>query len=424
MAATETLKPQAAANRATVSEAPSPALAPPPGNPRFPLFDGLRAIAVLGVFTFHVFEFSGRLGSGIDGRFAEVAVNGVLLFYAISGFLLYRPYVAAHAAGRSGPSPAAYGRRRALRILPAYWVALTLLAIFPGIIGVFSGDWWRYYGFLQLYAGRTVSGGIPVAWTLSVEVTFYIALPLWAFVMRRISFRDRAPGGSRRWLVVELLALSVVAAGGLAVQLPAARGGVGHLVGSSLAGASLWFAIGMAFAVVSVAVERGDAKLDAALRVVTEFPGACWVAAAAAFAGLMALVPRGGLLGFVAATQTRQSLHTAGPKIALEALLLILLIAPAVFGHTLGGAPRRLLRWKPVVWLGVISYSVYLYHATVIELIATPGKGSAFSASGANLLAHLHAARTLVLFVVSLAATVIVASISYRFIELPFLRRK
>ncbi len=408
----------------TASEAPSPAFAPPPGNPRFPLFDGLRAIAVLGVVTFHVFEFTGRLGSGLDGRFGEVAVDGVLLFFAISGFLLYRPYVAAHAAGQGGPSPAAYGRRRTLRIVPAYWVALTLLAIFPGIVGVFSGDWWRYYGFLQLYAGRTVGGGIPVAWTLSVEVMFYVGLPLWALVMRRLSLGERTRGGSRRWLVVELVSLSVLAAVGLAVQLAAARGVIGHLVGSSLAGASLWFAIGMAFAVLSVAVDRGEVHLDGALRVVTRFPGACWVAAAAAFAGLMALVPRGGVLGFIATTQARQSLHVAAPKIALEAVLLTLLIAPAVFGHTRGGAPRWLLRWKPMVWLGVISYSVYLYHLTIIELIATPGKNAAFSASGANLLAHLHAARTLVLFVVSVAATAIVASISYRWIELPFLRRK
>ena len=156
-------------------EAPSPALAPPPGNPRFPLFDGLRAIAALGVLTFHSFELSGKLGLGLSGRFAEVAVNGVLLFFVISGFLLYRPYVAAHSHGHGGPSRARYARRRALRIVPAYWTVLTLLAIYPGIRGVFSGDWWRYYGFLQLYSGRTLGGGIQVAWTLSVEVSFYVA---------------------------------------------------------------------------------------------------------------------------------------------------------------------------------------------------------------------------------------------------------
>ena len=387
------------------------------------MFDGLRGIAVLGVLTYHVFEFSGHLGLGITGRFAEVAVNGVLLFFAISGFLLYRPYVAAHVRGGPGPAPAAYARRRALRILPAYWTALTLLAIFPGIAGVFSGDWWRYYGFLQLYSARTVGGGIPVAWTLCVEVTFYIALPLWAFALGRLAYgrRIRSPG---RWIQVELGALAVVAAGGLAVQLAATRGRVGYLVATSLAGECLWFAIGMAFAVLSVAVERDEVSLQRAARSVGKHASACWVVAAAAFAGLMALVPHGGLFGLIAATRGEQPFGTSVARIALDAILVAMLVAPAVFGDPRQGAPRRLLGSRGVVWLGVISYSFYIWHLTIVELIATRGGGGAFSASGLNLLADVHVARTLVLYVLSFAVTAAVASLSYRWVELPFLRRK
>ncbi len=404
------------------AEAPSPALAPPPGNPRFPLFDGLRGIAVLGILSFHVSEFSGQLGSGIPGRFYEVAGGeAVLLFFAISGFLLYRPYVAAHAGGRSGPPATVYGRRRALRILPAYWTALTLLAIFPGIVGVFSGDWWRYYGYLQLYSGRTIGGGIPVAWTLCVEVSYYLALPLWAAGMRHLGSRVRLDRG---WLLVELCGLAIVAVGGAVVQLATADGKLGYLVGVSLAGECLWIAIGMAFAILSVAVERGQASLGAAVRAIDEHPGACWVLAAAALAGLMALVPHGGLFGLIATTQVRQSLHVTAEKIALGVVLVSMLVAPAVFGDARRGLPRRLLRLGPIVWLGVISYSFYLWHLTIVELIATPGRGPAFSSSGLNLLGHLHAARTFVLYLASFIATAAIASISYRWVELPFLRRK
>jgi peptidoglycan/LPS O-acetylase OafA/YrhL len=416
VAATERLKPGQAREQSTGSQAPSPALTPPPGNPRFPLFDGLRAFAALGVLVFHAGEFSGGLGSGFAGRFEEVAVNGLLLFFAISGFLLYRPYVAANAAGRRGPSLGRYARRRALRIVPAYWVALTLLAIYPGIQGVFSGDWWRYYGFLQLYSGRTLGGGIPVAWTLAVEVTFYLALPLWSGLMHRL--------GGRRWLAFELGALALVAAGGLAVQLAATRGRVGYLVGVSLAGQCLWFSIGMTFAVLSVAVERGEMRGGALVRFVREHADVCWLVAVAAFGGLIALAPRGGLLGLIAATETRQSVGTALARIALEAVVVSGLAAPAVFGDRRLGLARRLLASRPLVWLGVISYSFYLWHLTIVELIATPGRGQGFSAPGANLLAHVHAARGLVLFVASFIATAVVASISYRFVELPFLRRK
>ena len=92
----------------------------------------------------------------------QLGALGPIVFFAISGFLLYRPWVAARAAGAPAPAAGRYARRRALRILPAYWVALTVLAVFPGITGVFTGDWWRYYLFLQAYDARTLGLGIPV----------------------------------------------------------------------------------------------------------------------------------------------------------------------------------------------------------------------------------------------------------------------
>src|SRR5437868_15371816 len=101
--------------------APSPAFTAPPGNPRFPLFDGLRGIAVLAVLLLHSSEFSGRVGLGVGGRFGEAAGGlGVIVFFVISGFLLYRPLAAARATGRRRPPVHPYARRRALRILPAY----------------------------------------------------------------------------------------------------------------------------------------------------------------------------------------------------------------------------------------------------------------------------------------------------------------
>ena len=162
----------AAASPGRGAVAPSPAVAPPPGNPRFPLFDSLRGLAVLAVVTYHVFVFTTALDRrGIADAVAVAGGQGPLLFFAISGFLLYRPWVAARADGRAPPRTGRYARRRALRILPAYWFALTALAVFPGIAGVFTGDWWRYYFFLQLYDPDTVVLGIPVTWTLCVEVT-------------------------------------------------------------------------------------------------------------------------------------------------------------------------------------------------------------------------------------------------------------
>lgn len=374
---------------------------------------------MLGVLLFHSAETTGGLGIGISGRFAEVAVNGVLVFFGISGFLLYRPFVAARATGRHGAGVARYARRRVLRIVPAYWVILTLLAIFPGIVGVFSGDWWRYYFFLQVYSARTVGGGIPLAWTLCVEVSFYILLPLWAWTIGRLPARP----GTRRWLVTELAPLAAVALAGLAVQLAALRQQVPYVLGISLAGQITWLAIGMALAVLSVASQEdpGAFRWIAGL---ADRAALCWAGAALAVLALAVLVPRGGLFGLIAATQTVQPFARSLLRLVLEGALVVLLILPAVFGDGRRDAPRRLLAWGPLVWLGVVSYSFYLLHLTLVEFTTRSHLPTAFSATGLNLLEHVHTAPTLVAFAVALAGTLALASLSYRLIELPFLRRK
>jgi peptidoglycan/LPS O-acetylase OafA/YrhL len=399
----------------TTELAPSPAVAPPGGNPRFRLLDALRGIAVLAVVVFHVTLVSGFLARPILGDAAAVlGTVGPILFFALSGFLLYRPWVAARVGGMPAPRAAVYARRRALRILPAYWVALTVLAVFPGIAGVFSGDGWRYYGFLQLYAQDTVGRGIPVAWTLCVEVSFYLVLPLWALAFRRV-----------RRLRVELAALALVAVAGAAVQLAAAHLAISHLLASSLLGECTWFALGMALALASVSATRGDSFAMRASNAVAQRPGLCWVCAGAAFAGLVWLHrDSGGVLGIIAALSRAQPYGRTLADLGLTAAVLALLIAPAVFGDQRGGVPRRLLAWGPLAWLGLVSYGVYLWHLTIAEFLALPASRPEFSATGLGLADSLGRAATPVLFALVLGASCAVAALSYRFVELPFLRRK
>jgi peptidoglycan/LPS O-acetylase OafA/YrhL len=391
-------------------EAPSPAVAPPPGNPRFALFDSLRAIAVLGVITFHVFSITGAIARPVVGDAAVLlGAEGPLLFFVISGFLLYRPYVAARAEGRPAPSIARYARRRALRILPAYWVALTVLAVFPGIVGVFTGDWWRYYAFAQLYSHDTVGGGIPVAWTLCVEASFYLLLPFWALAVRRVG--------------VELGALALVAVGGIAVQVAAARNAVSDLVATTVLGQCTWLALGMALAVASVAVARREREPHA-VRLVGEHPGLCWAGAAAAFAALTALTRSDWLFRAAQSFTATQPIAKTLATIALGVAVHVLLVAPAIFGARTGGLPRRVLAAAPLAWLGLISYGLYLWHLTIVELLGLRSDPAHFSAKGLGLATKIDHLTTPILFVLALAATTAVAAASYYLIELPFLRRK
>ena len=411
----------AAASPGRGAVAPSPAVAPPPGNPRFPLFDSLRGLAVLAVVVYHVFIFTGVLNRRGIGDVVAVAGNvGPILFFAISGFLLYRPWVAARLSEAPPPRTGRYLRRRALRILPAYWLALTVLAAFPGIRGVFTEDWWRYYFFLQLYDAQTLALGISVAWTLCVEVTFYLALPLWATAARRL----RLGTGPWSWLRAELAALALLAAVGVAVQVAAGREALADIAAQSLLGQSAWFAVGMALAVVSVASARAEGRWRARIQAVAARPELCWAAAIAAFAALV-LVRRepGGLFGIVAALQTQQPYPRILADIALTGLMLGLILAPAVWDAP-ARLPQRMLAAAPLAWLGLISYGVYLWHLTIAELLILPRMPSHFAADGLWLTNEIPQGGTPILLVLTLAVACGVAAASYRFVELPFLRRK
>lgn len=387
----------------------------------FALFDALRGIAVLSVISFHVASLTGKLGVGVAGRGAEVlGGQAVIQFFVISGFLLYRPFVSARAAGRPRPATRTYLRRRAFRIVPAYWVILTALAVFPGVVGAFSGDFWRYYGFLQLYSPNTIGQGLPVAWTLCVEVTYYALLPLWAVAARRL------PAGPGRggWVRAELAALAVVSAGGVALQLLAARQVVSRTVADSLLGQFPWLALGMALAVLSVAAAQRDAENEPRfVRFVTEHSGVLWGGALLSLAGLIALVPGGGLGGLLEAVTTVQPLANAAAHVVLAAALSGLLTLPAVFGDTGGGLPRRILALAPVAWLGVVSYSIYLWHLTFAQLIALKADPGHFSANGLGLVDHVHTGTTAVLFVATVGAAALAAAVTYYGIERPFINR-
>ena len=194
------------------SQAAPDAVAPPPGNPRFPLFDGLRAIAAGSILVTHVAAITSFNRLNPLGAYTARLNMGVAFFFVISGFLLYRPFLAARFAGRPGPRIRDYARRRVLRIVPAYWLALTVLAATVGLCGVFTGDWWIYYGFLQNTRLSTTLCGIGAAWSLAIEASFYVALPIWALLMARVQ-RGRPARTMVRIEIAALLAISLFSIG-------------------------------------------------------------------------------------------------------------------------------------------------------------------------------------------------------------------
>src|SRR5438067_2583117 len=160
---------------------------------RFPLFDSLRAIAALAVLGAHAAVFASleTSHSSVLRPYAARLDVGVAVFFVVSGFLLYRPFVLARTRGRPRPATGPYAWRRFLRIVPAYWVALTLITLWVGTPGVFTATGIpRFYGFAQAYSESTIGGGITPAWSLTIEVAFYVFLPIWAGLMVLLFGRD------------------------------------------------------------------------------------------------------------------------------------------------------------------------------------------------------------------------------------------
>jgi peptidoglycan/LPS O-acetylase OafA/YrhL len=345
-------------------------------TPRFPLFDSLRGIAALSVFAVHL----PLVATMSDGHFLKrylVELNlGVAVFFLISGFLLYRPFVQARYANEAPPSVRTFGTRRALRIVPAYWVALPIVVLMLGPSGesataspVFTPwDVVTYFGFLQIYDSDTLLGGISAAWTLCVEVTFYAMLPLWALFMRRLG--ALSPGA---FLRTELLALAGLFAVGFAWTAVAASNSTptaNVFVDPTRIEPWLYvlpayldhFAVGMALAVASVVLaDRGTQPK--AVRVIERAPWIPWLVAALAF------VVTAQLSDWFAGNWGARFTLTH----ELQALVALGLLLPAVFGSPDTGWVRRLLSGRALLWVGLVSYGLYLWHAAVIAKLVDLG---------------------------------------------------
>jgi peptidoglycan/LPS O-acetylase OafA/YrhL len=403
----------------SISRQVSPAVQPPPGNPRFELVDALRAIAVLLVVFCHASQMSGAALHTSWGWLGTYSYFGVLIFFAISGFLLYRPFVAAHAGGRRAPRPGAYARRRLLRILPAYWLALTVLSLWPGIEGAFTDRWWVYYGFAQVYSVHTLGNGLPVAWSLCVEMSFYLFLPFFAMF---VSWLVKRTAGSRlRWWQTEAIVLFIFACVGVVGEVFVHDRTTPYWIENTLAGTSDWFVVGMGLAVISVAAHNGAGLARRVSGVVERWSWLVWVAAVATFLLATRVFDvrdltsgRPGVYGVSTATWLANHVGLG--------LAAGLLLAPAVLGAR--GAVRWVLAWKPLAWVGLISYGIFLWHFPLGVWLALQGGYPKLHGGGLNLVHRVHPGATFVLFAATLAVSIVVAAASYYIVELPFLRLK
>src|SRR4051794_9179789 len=376
-------------------------VAPPPGHPRFPLLDSLRAIAVLGVLLTHTSFLSGSNEGTWFGALAARLDGGVAIFFLISGFLIYRPFVNARLNGAPATPLMTFFRRRFLRIFPAYWLALTLLAIAPGLPDVHSERWWVYYGLFQAYDPSWFDKGIGTAWSLSTEVAFYLLLPLYAWAMARLVRRRRERIGVELAALAALALASVVARALVAGAESDAAFGEASTFPITLGGTFLWFALGMALAIVSAWLAGRPAETPRFVTFVARRPWVPWLGAGVCFV----VVSKG--IGITGGGFQRLSVAQAVGEHLLYAGVALGLLLPAVFGDRAGGWPRRVLASRWLAALGLISYGVFLWHLTI-----------AVKLSGEGLDGFIP------LTLATAAVAIPIAALSYVLLERPLLRLK
>ncbi len=335
---------------------------------RFPLFNSLRAIAALSLLLYHTTVPSGVLfDSSIRGFTSQLNV-GVTLFFLISGFLLYRPMALARYRNAPFPSVGAYAWRRLLRIVPAYWVALTLTALVfhEQVLWTWKGAL-SYYGFAHIYTYGLGFNGIGQAWSLDVEMSFYIFLPIFALLLQLI--RSRTATGWLRWQLLTIGSVFAVAwlykaalvahFGADATFSGTGPHPVNGLAVSSLLSYADIFAVGMGLAVGTIWWQEHQRGLPRLLRPLNQHPAIAWAVGLALFIVAAETIP-------TPLFRPIDGTHW----LLMQALYLAIAVAvmlPAVVGDQTRGFTRRILGNRTFLWLGTISYGIYLYQDPLIR---------------------------------------------------------
>ncbi|MGV9709650.1 acyltransferase family protein [Gordonia sp. NPDC003424] len=318
---------------------------------RIPSLTGIRTVAALAVCLTHAAFWTGHYTDDYVGRLLSRFEVGVAIFFVLSGYLLFTPWVAALADGRRMPSTGRYFWHRARRVLPAYWVTVIAVYLLYGFYeppdasptGLGWSGFWRNMTFTQVYGEGHLHSGLTQMWSLAAEVVFYLVLPIIAYGLVAVVCR-------RRWrpdlLIAGILPLllvspiwSVAVAGSAGVN-PTARLWAPAFFG--------WFAAGMGLAVAARLIRRWPAAPSVAIAL------AAFLLSATSIAGEPTITP--------------DSASATIVKHLLYAVVAVGLIGPLTVGDRSDGW-ARMCGSRPMVAFGEISYEFFLVHVVVLEVV-------------------------------------------------------
>jgi peptidoglycan/LPS O-acetylase OafA/YrhL len=305
-----------------------------------PAVEGMRACAAVGVVITHVGFQTGHT-TWATGRLLGRFDLAVAVFFALSGFLLWRGHAAAVRGLRRTPPTGHYLRSRIVRIMPGYVVAVVvILSLLPDA----NADlvvWLANLSLTQIYVPLTLTAGLTQMWSLSVEVAFYLALPLLALLARPLPVRARIP-------VISAVALASFGWGLIPFHVPF---GVNALTWPPAFFS--WFAAGMLLAELTVSPVGWVHRLARRRMLVALIALAAFLVAASPLAGPEGLIP-GNLGQFVI-------------KTAMGAVVAGALLAPLVLDRP--DTTHRFLGSTTMVTLGRWSYGLFVWHLAALAMV-------------------------------------------------------
>lgn len=365
--------------------------------------DGYRAVAAIAVLVSHT---AGEVGFSTPTQPGSHLVDnlgnyGVAVFFILSGFVNYRPFASATLNRSALPDATTFIARRGLRIFPAYWVALLAWAVFASPTQREPGSPFAMLLLADSYnTDNTWLTGLYVSWSLTVEIAFYLLLPV---ISHSVNIAARRIDDPTRRLQVHFLALAGMTLVAYAYRtIPDRFPSAPSAVRIWFPGFFDWFALGMLLAVLDV-WRTLTAHLPAWLTDLSARTWACWTCAAAGYVAVVVL--KGDQLLFSRAETPAQ----ASWRFFFQGVSAFFLVLPVVLGNRTQGA-MRVLGSRRVLFLGSISFGVYLWHPVVMLWFHD------------SFHSFAPAIRFLVLTTFVIALTAPIAYASYRLVEMPSMR--
>ena len=372
--------------------------------------NGVRGVGMLLVFFTHLFLLADTAPNNNMRSYGWAApVLGhidlaLAAFFALSGYLIARPYARAFVLGTRYPRLRSYVRNRVLRVVPAFYLVTVLVLLRFGFDGTLdsgsdnSSSALQVLGqflFVQAQVGGPAQVPIGPAWSIGSEVGFYVLIPIAAAIAMRAA--SRLDGPARR------AAFGVVAAGIVMVVSIALRAYDQYDFAWLTAPPAIMFGF-----MPGVAIALVEPLLAARLR---DRPRPARAIAWGAFA-IAALAAVAYTITDYDPRQTPIH-HALGQRALMAALCTgVLTFGLIVLQLGTSGAPRVFAN-RPMSWLGERSYSFYLAHIWVLlEIEHALGDGESL------------ATRLAIMGAIGFPVTTAIAALSYRYVEKPFLQRK